>query len=276
MISRDFKGNEELEKRYGGKDGKSDRRGSGGIIYVRPESLKKTVTKQTVVRTGVLKNSSRNQPKLRGAAMDDDDRRAETTSSVFKRLNVGGTRSSRSESSRGGDVRGGDKRERDSRDKSRENKKTINSDKVDIGGQLARRLSKASATSRRTSDGALEEIDHKETRTGKSEGLFANENDDFDKVLNAKRSENRSERSDLDHNWKKEQARRSSMQDRLGSNNERSNRTDRDRSDRDRSDKDRRNSSGSGIQARLGRSRKERSRSPVKSDIKNRLGNKRD
>ena len=34
MISRDFKGNEELEKRYGGgKDGKSDRRGSGGIIY---------------------------------------------------------------------------------------------------------------------------------------------------------------------------------------------------------------------------------------------------
>ena len=61
------------------------------------------------------------------------------------------------------------------------------------------------------------------------------------------------------------------MQDRLGSNNERSN-----RSDRDRSDKDRRNSSGSGIQARLGRTRKERSRSPVKSDIKNRLGNKRD
>ena len=36
--------------------------------------------------------------------------------------------------------------------------------------------------SRRTSDGHLEEIDHKETRTGKSEGLFANENDDFDKV----------------------------------------------------------------------------------------------
>ena len=33
MISRDFTGNEELEKKYGGKDGKSDRRGSGGIIY---------------------------------------------------------------------------------------------------------------------------------------------------------------------------------------------------------------------------------------------------
>jgi hypothetical protein len=145
----------------------------------------------------------------------------------------------------------------------------MNADKGDIEG-LARRLSKASATSRRTSDGHLEEIDHKETRTGKSEGLFANESDDFDKVLNAKRSENRSERSDLDHDWKKE-PRRNSMQDRLGSSNERS---DRDRSDRDRSDKDRRGSNG--IQARLGRTKKERSRSPVKSDIRNRLGNKRD
>merc|ERR1711935_1081336 len=119
-------------------------------------SLKQTVTKQTVVRTGVLKNTSKNEPKLRSAAMDDldDDRRGgETTSSVFKRLSVG-SRSSRNEKSRD-DVRS-TKRERDTRDKSRENnKKTINSDKGDIGG-LARRLSKASATSRRTSDGHLE------------------------------------------------------------------------------------------------------------------------
>jgi len=272
MVSREFKGNEELERKYGKEGVKSDRRGSGGITYVRPESLKQTVTKQTVVRTGVLKNTSRNEPKLRNAAMDelDGDRRGETTSSVFKRLSVG-SRSSRNENSKVEDVRS-NKRERDSRDKSRENnKKTINGDKGDIGG-LARRLSKASATSRRTSDGHLEEIDHKETRTGKSEGLFANENDDFDKVLNAKRSEKKSERSDLDHDWKKE-PRRNSMQDRLGSSNERS---DRDRSDKNRSDKDRRASNGSGIQARLGRTKKERSRSPVKSDIRNRLGNKRD
>ena len=73
------------------------------------------------------------------------------------------------------------------------------------------------------------------------------------------------------------------MQDRLGSSNERSDRdrsdrdrSDKDRSDKNRSDKDRRASSGSGIQARLGRTKKERSRSPVKSDIRNRLGNKRD
>ena len=97
--------------------------------------------------------------------------------------------------------------------------------------------------SRRTSDGTLEKIDHKESRHGKSEGLFANENGDIDKILKAKRQEKNSD-------------------------------------ERRRGDSDRRGSSGSGIQARLGRStrnRRSRSRSPVrKSDIRDRLGRKRD
>lgn len=216
-VTRKFKEDPEMAKKYGKTNG-------GGISYVNPE-----FTKQTVVRPVLKKSNLKSSPtkdfesKLRPAAMDsvnaDRDKR-DGTSSVFARLSVNNRE------------RESNSRESNSKSPQKSTaKKTTSSDKVvDPIAAMQRRLSLASATSRRSSDGKLEKIEHKESRHGKSVGLFANEGNDFDKFLNSKRSDTANT-------------------------------------------KDRRNSGG--IEARLGRSKRERSRSPVKSSIQDRLGDRR-